>query len=384
MRWAGSFRTSTEIPDMRTFSPSFRLWSGLALLLAPALLGARGCDPESHSICTLEYAPVCGVDGTTYGNACEADRADVDVAYEGECAVACYEIYAPVCGDDGVTYPNDCYAHAAGATIAFEGACACEPAVCPHYLYCEYGMALDASGCETCECAPPPLCPPVLCDLWCEDGFAVDPSTGCETCTCNPPPSNCESDADCSSEEVCLLPACLPVCIDEDGDGACDDDFCGPGVCAPREMERTCTNDAECGDGAACEIVGCTPDCTGEDDCGGPSACYGYCRPLPPPPPPSECTSDVDCGEGGWCDISECLPVGDLTVCGGICRGTEPPPSYCDTDADCGTGAHCETIACAAVCEPSEDGSDTCIWDCPGGICLIDGDEPDAPVPFGI
>ena len=168
------------------------------------------------------------------------------------------------------------------------------------------------------------------------------------------------------------------------GDGACDDDFCGPGVCAPREMERTCTNDAECGDGAACEIVGCTPDCTGEDDCGGPSACYGYCRPLPPPPPPSECTSDVDCGEGGWCDISECLPVGDLTVCGGICRGTEPPPSYCDTDADCGTGAHCETIACAAVCEPSEDGSDTCIWDCPGGICLIDGDEPDAPVPFGI
>ena len=43
--------------------------------------------------------------------------------------------------------------------------------------------ARSADGCPTCECNPPPVCEPVLCDLYCEHGFAVDPTTGCETCS---------------------------------------------------------------------------------------------------------------------------------------------------------------------------------------------------------
>lgn len=34
-------------------------------------------------MCTMQYAPVCGINGTTYGNSCSAGKNAV--AYEGEC-----------------------------------------------------------------------------------------------------------------------------------------------------------------------------------------------------------------------------------------------------------------------------------------------------------
>lgn len=178
------------------------------------------CQPIPQG-CPENWAPVCGCDGVTYGNDCDANANGVSILHEGSCdqpvgscgglddvtcpdgqycsfdgcnvehgtvgtcleiPQGCPDIYSPVCGCDGQTYSNECDARAQQVDIVHQGTCD-DPVIycgylsdggdtfCPEGQFCDYELDdicgwTDAPG--TCQDLP----------LGCPDN--VDPVCGCD------------------------------------------------------------------------------------------------------------------------------------------------------------------------------------------------------------
>lgn len=185
----------------------------------------------------------------------------------------------------------------------------CPPVAC--LLFCDTGFARDENGCETCQCAPANCmadsdcaagevcdattgtcvatgCQPVVCDLWCEGGFARD-ERGCEVCACQP--AGCSSDADCALGQVCeSFATCTAIGCPPPPPSAC--------------VERTCQYDSDCAADAVCRPDPMDPCSADGVYCLQPARriCQAPCAGLDE----AGCVARVDCSAtyvngGGWC-----------------------------------------------------------------------------------
>ena len=153
---SGSFVPKAELPHHECdgpdalVCPAGKFCAAAEANRCPGLESSGICRhiPEA---CIHIYQPVCGCDGQTYGNDCQADAAGVAIAYDGPCAPFCGGFAGLPCPGAGSCVDNatdDCHPSEGDGDCA--SLCQCE-ATGP----CEEGAHWDSSP-EICSCVSDP------------------------------------------------------------------------------------------------------------------------------------------------------------------------------------------------------------------------------------